>query len=96
MLQAGGAIFGAMPIIFAIGVALGLTKNDGVAALAAVVGYVVLLGTMGVMAEATGAESKTIMGIKSLDTGVFGGIAAGSLAERLTSRLMTLASPVSV
>ena len=52
MAQSGGAIFGNLPLIFAIGVALGLTSNDGVAALAAVVGYVVMLATMGVMARA--------------------------------------------
>ena len=52
MAQSGGAIFGNLPLIFAIGVALGLTGNDGVAALAAVVGYAVLLATMGVMARA--------------------------------------------
>ncbi len=52
MAQSGGAIFGNLPLIFAIGVALGFTANDGVAALAAVVGYVVLLATMGVIAVA--------------------------------------------
>ena len=31
MAQAGGAVFGNLPLIFAIGVALGLTGNDGVA-----------------------------------------------------------------
>src|SRR5438270_830979 len=30
MEQAGGAIFGSLPLIFAIGVALGFTQNDGV------------------------------------------------------------------
>ena len=54
MAQAGGAIFGNLPLIFAIGVALGLTNNDGVAALAAVVGYAVMLATMGVMAAIVG------------------------------------------
>jgi PTS system glucose-specific IIC component len=42
MAQSGGAIFSNLPLIFAIGVALGLANNDGVAALAAVVGYAVL------------------------------------------------------
>ena len=34
--SSGDAIFGSLPLIFAIGVALGLANNDGVAALAAV------------------------------------------------------------
>src|SRR5262245_10293653 len=65
METAGGAVFGSLPLIFAIGVALGLTENDGVAALAAVVGYMVLLGTLGVIATAFGVETKSIMGIPS-------------------------------
>lgn len=77
MESAGGAIFGNLPIIFAIGVALGLTNNDGVSALGAVVFYGVLLATMGVIAGSMGVETKSILGIQSLDTGVFGGIISG-------------------
>ncbi len=54
MAQAGGAVFSNLPLIFAIGVALGLTNGDGVAALAAVVGFAVMLATMGVMAPLLG------------------------------------------
>lgn len=96
MMQAGGAIFGSMPLIFAIGVALGLTKNDGAAALAAVVGYVVLLGTMGVLAAAMGVDPatiKSINGIQSLDTGVFGGIAIGALAAWFFNRYYKVSLP---
>src|SRR4051812_39659939 len=48
MAQSGGAIFGNLAIIFAISIAVGLAENDGVVALAATVGYVVMLATMGV------------------------------------------------
>ena len=41
----GDPIFGALGLIFAIGVALGIAKNDGVSALAATVGYLVMNGT---------------------------------------------------
>src|ERR1043166_1315335 len=34
MAKSGDAIFGNLPLLFAIGVAIGLTENDGVAALA--------------------------------------------------------------
>lgn len=47
MEKSGEAIFENMPIIFAIGVALGFTNNDGVSALAAGVGYFVLNATIG-------------------------------------------------
>ncbi len=93
MAQSGGAIFGNLPVIFAIGVALGFTGNDGVAALAAVVGYVVLLATMGVVAVPLGYEPKPIMGIPSIETGVFGGILIGAVAGWLFNRYFRLKLP---
>ena len=93
MAQAGGAIFGNLPLIFAIGVALGLTGNDGVAALASVVGFAVMLGTMGVMAPLVGYEPQPIMGIPSVDTGVFGGILIGAVAAMLYNRYFRLQLP---
>jgi len=93
MAQSGGAVFGNLPLIFAIGVALGVTGNDGVAALAAVVGYAVMLATMGVMAPLLGAEPRTIMGIASIDTGVFGGILIGAAAGILFNRYFRLTLP---
>ncbi|MGI0116265.1 PTS glucose transporter subunit IIBC [Zooshikella sp. RANM57] len=93
MEQAGGAIFGNLPLIFAIGVALGLTQNDGVASLAAVVGYAVLLGTMGVISAANGVDTKAIMGINSIDTGVFGGIAIGGIAGGLFNKFYRIKLP---
>lgn len=93
MAEAGGAIFGNLPLIFAIGVALGLTGNDGVSALASVVGYVVMLGSLGVMAGFRGLETKPIMGIASLDTGVFGGILIGGIAAWLFNRYYRISLP---
>jgi PTS system glucose-specific IIC component len=93
MAQAGGAVFGNLPLIFAIGVALGLTGNDGVAALAAVVGFAVMLATMGVMAPLLDYEPETIMGIASIETGVFGGILIGAVAAILFNRYFRLQLP---
>lgn len=93
MAQSGGAIFGIMAIMFAIGVALGLTNNDGVSALAALVGYVVLLATLGVMAKVLGVETKEVMGIASVDTGVFGGIVIGGIAAALFNRYYRISLP---
>ena len=86
MKSAGDAIFGNLPLLFAVGVALGLSKNDGVAALSAVVGYCVLLATMGVMATLLGVETKLVMGIPAIDTGVFGGILVGAFASSVFNR----------
>lgn len=93
MAQSGGAIFGNLPLIFAIGVALGVTANDGVAALAAVVGYAVLIATMGVMAKVLGYEPTSIMGIPSIETGVFGGIVVGSIAGWLFNKYYRIQLP---
>ncbi len=93
MAQAGGAIFGNLPLIFAIGVALGLTGNDGVAALAAVVGFAVMLATMGVMAPLLHYDPKLVMGIPSIETGVFGGILIGAVAAVLFNRYYRLTLP---
>ena len=51
MAMSGSVIFDNMPLIFAIGTALGLTENDGAAALASVCGFLVLQATMGVMVD---------------------------------------------
>jgi PTS system glucose-specific IIC component len=93
MAQAGGAVFGNLPLIFAIGVALGLTGNDGVAALAAVVGFAVMVATMGVMAPLVGYEPRPIMGIASIETGVFGGILIGAVAAILFNRFFKVQLP---
>ncbi len=93
MAQAGGAVFGNLPLIFAIGVALGLTGNDGVGALAAVVGFAVMVATMGVMAPLVGYEPRPIMGIPSIETGVFGGILIGAVAAILFNRFYRVQLP---
>ncbi|NDR58911.1 PTS transporter subunit EIIC [Aliiruegeria sabulilitoris] len=49
MEASGGAVFGILPLIFAIGVVVGFTDNDGVAAMSATVGYFVLTAALGVM-----------------------------------------------
>jgi PTS system glucose-specific IIC component len=94
MAQGGGAIFGNLPLIFAMATAMGLAANDGVAALAATVGYVVMLATLGVMAKVFGVTPKEIMGIKSIDTGVFGGILVGGIAASLFNRYYRIKLPM--
>ncbi|HDD0422893.1 TPA: PTS transporter subunit IIABC [Staphylococcus aureus] len=87
MTAAGSIIFENLPMIFALGVAIGLAGGDGVAAIAAFVGYIIMNKTMGdflqvipknVTDPASGYAS--ILGIPTLQTGVFGGIIIGALA----------------
>ena len=51
MAQSGGAIFSNLPLLFAIGVAIGLTDNDGVVVLASTVGFAAFGAAMGVLSE---------------------------------------------
>ncbi len=93
MAKSGDAIFANLPLLFAIGVAIGLTDNDGVAALAGTTGYVVFLAAMGVCAKIRGLEVSTIMGIPSIETGVFGGIIVGMIAAWCFNRFYRIQLP---
>jgi PTS system glucose-specific IIC component len=85
MAQAGGSVFGQMALLFAVGVALGFTHNDGVAGLAAIVGYGIMIGTLGVMAD--------VMGVEKIETGVLGGILAGGIAAWAFNRFYRIELP---
>lgn len=93
MRMSGDVIFANMPLLFAVAVALGFTENDGVSAVAAVIGYVVMLATMGVMAALGGQEPVLVMGIKTMQTGVFGGILAGGVSAALFKRFYRIELP---
>src|SRR6187551_1397257 len=93
MAKSGDAIFANLPLLFAIGIAIGLTDNDGVAALAGTVGWVVFLAAMGVCATLRGIEVKPIMGIPSIETGVFGGIIVGMIAAGVFNRFYRIQLP---
>jgi PTS system glucose-specific IIC component len=93
MAASGSVIFGSLPLLFAIGVAIGLTNNDGVAALASTVGYAVFLASMGVFAGLLGIETKTILGLPTIETGVFGGILVGFIAAAVFNRFYKVQLP---
>ncbi len=93
MKSSGDVIFGNLALIFAIGVAVGFTENDGVSAIAATIGYMVMLATMCVMADLWKVAPVTVMGIQSMQTGVFGGILAGGLAAGMFNRFYRISLP---
>ncbi|NRD73684.1 PTS glucose transporter subunit IIBC [Shewanella sp. VB17] len=80
MVQAGEAIFGNMGLLFAIGIALGFAKNDGVAAMAALVGYSIMTKSIDVLEPGT-------------DVGVFGGMIAGAIAAWTFNRFYKIQLP---
>lgn len=87
MSSAGDAVFANLALLFAIGVALGLAKNDGVAALAAAVGYVVLKATLDRIAVLRELDPKMV------ETGVLGGIIAGGIAASMFNRFYKVQLP---
>lgn len=79
---AGGALFDNLPLLFAVGVAIGFAKkSDGSTALAAAVGYLVLSA---VLWEMTGEAADTPY--NSGPYGVLGGIIAGLVSAWLWQR----------
>ena len=112
MESSGQIIFDNLPLLFAVGTALGLAGGDGVAALAALVGYLIMNATMGkvmnitiddIFSYADGAktlsqaakepENVLILGIPTLQTGVFGGIIMGALAAWCYNKFYNITLP---
>ncbi|WP_406685886.1 glucose-specific PTS transporter subunit IIBC [Rossellomorea vietnamensis] len=102
MEQAGGIIFGNLALLFAVGVAIGLAGGEGVAGLAAIVGFLIMNVTMGTV-EGLGIPDVTgdnvdpafalVLGIPTLQTGVFGGIIVGILAASMYNRFYQIELP---
>jgi glucose PTS system EIICBA or EIICB component len=84
MAKAGDVIFGNLPMIFAVGVAIGFSGGEGVAALAAVVGQLILQGIIDVASKNAAAP---------INMGVFGGIAIGFIAGALYNRFHNIKLP---
>ncbi len=98
MEDAGSIIFSNLALIFAAGVAIGLA-GDGAAALAAIVGYLVLNQVMsswlGVTAKMVTNDPAyaNVLGIPTLQTGVFGGIVVGLIASFAYKRYHAIEMP---
>ncbi len=79
--QAGAAVFNNLPLIFAIGVAIGFAhENHGAAALASLVGYVIMTSALGALDS-------------SINMGVLGGILCGVTAGLLYNRYRNIKLP---
>ncbi|QJC31543.1 PTS glucose transporter subunit IIBC [Enterobacteriaceae endosymbiont of Donacia tomentosa] len=91
MQKTGSSVFANMPLIFSIGIALGFTNNNGVSALASVVSYGILTKTIEVVIPLllhsdSISSSNDIIQKHLTDTGVLGGIIAGSIAAYMFNR----------
>ena len=85
MKAAGDIVFTNLPIIFAMGVAIGMAKKEkDVAALAAAIAFFIMHASIGAMININGGtenmlsgSTTSVCGITSLQMGVFGGIIVG-------------------
>ena len=108
MNKVGSAVFDNLPLIFAVGVAIGMAKKEKeVSALSAVIAYFVMNTAINAMLTITGqilengeiAESvlegtiTSVCGIQSLQMGVFGGIIVGLGVAALHNRFYRIQLP---
>src|SRR3712207_1038231 len=85
MSQAGNVVFANLPILFAMGVAIGMAKAEkAVAALAGALSFFIMHTAIAAMITINGGVEKMLagsvsmtVGIESLQMGVFGGILVG-------------------
>ncbi|GAB3792850.1 PTS transporter subunit EIIC [Nocardioides ungokensis] len=94
---AGGALFANLPLIFAVGVAIGMAKKaDGSTAMAAVVGYLVFKAVGDAMSPdivdgSTTDQAKLLTG--GINYGVLGGIVMGLIAAFLWQKYHRIKLP---
>jgi len=99
----GSVIFDNLPLLFAIGVALGMAENEkATAALSAAIAFFVMHKTINALLALTGklqdgampeGTVANVVGIPSLQMGVFGGIVVGLGVAYLTNRFYKIRLP---
>lgn len=95
MSAAGGALFTNLPLLFAVGVAIGFArKADGSTALAAVVGYLVMQAVFKTMSPFVLSGELDSAGEQAqINYSVFGGIVVGLVTAALFDRYHTITLP---
>ena len=99
--SAGSIIFDNLPILFAVGVAIGMARSEKTtAALSSIVAFFVMHSTIGSLITYTGRShsfltgaTSEIVGITSLQMGVFGGIIVGLGVAALHNRFYKIELP---
>lgn len=100
LMNSGQIVFDNLSLLFAVGVAIGLSGGEGVAGLAAIIGFLVMNVTMGtvigvndyVLSQGDFSYA-SVLGIPTLQTGVFGGILVGILASSMYKRFFKIELP---
>ena len=103
MSETGNIIFANLPLLFAMGVSLGMAQNEkATACLSAAIAFFIMHQTISTLLSLTGKlESgampegtiSNVVGIKSLEMGVFGGILVGLGVAALHNRFYKIKLP---
>ncbi|CAK9886309.1 MAG: PTS system glucose-specific EIICBA component [Candidatus Erwinia impunctatus] len=103
MESAGSVIFSNLPVLFAVGVAMGMAKKEKeVAAIAGAIGFFIMHATINAMLELNGlllpgalpdGSLGMTLGINSLQMGVFGGMIVGLGVAALHNRFYRIELP---
>ncbi len=104
MSSAGNIVFANLPVLFSIGVAIGLARSDkGTAGLAAMLGFLIMNATMNALLTITDnvaapealakAGQGMVLGIQTVETGVFGGIIVGIMTAMLHNKYNKITLP---
>ena len=101
MSKTGEVVFDNLPLLFAMGVAIGMAKNEkAVAALSGAISYLIMNTAISAMIDANGgveampANSTTsALGITTLQMGVFGGIIVGLGVAALHNKFYKIELP---
>lgn len=99
--RCGDIVFANLPIIFAMGVAIGMAKKEKeVAALSGVIAFFIMHAAINAIIEVNGLADKlpegsiaSVVGISSLQMGVFGGIIVGLGVAALHNRFYKIELP---
>lgn len=99
--DAGNIVFANLPLLFAMGVAIGMAKKEKeVAALSGALAFLIMHASIGAMININGgAESMLngstadVLGITSLQMGVFGGVLVGLGVSALHNRFYKIELP---
>ena len=101
MSQTGSAVFNNLALLFAMGVAIGMARKEKeVAALSGAVAYIIMNTAIQAMINAAGGveampanSTTTMLGITTLQMGVFGGIVVGLGVAALHNRFYKIELP---
>ena len=101
MSAAGDIVFANLPVLFAMGVAIGMAKKEKeVAALSAAIAFFIMHASLGAMININGGTealldgaTASVLGITSLQMGVFGGIIVGLGVAALHNKFYKIELP---